>query len=192
MPPPRKLNADIIVATALDLLREGGLDAVTQRAVASRLNVEAASLYRHVPSKERLCALMTLSLFSRQIDQVGKPPSWQKWLSKFARTLWRTQQEIPDCARLVLTTSFTARDYMIMSSQASDCLKHYGIDELAAYRMQLTLQAIVLGLSGLAYGPNSKIIRNLVPAAALLDEAIRALIAGWENRVRDTPNKSIG
>lgn len=184
MPSPRKLNADIIVATAIDLLRERGLEAVTQRAVASRLNVKAASLYRHVPSKERLCALMTLGLFSRQVDKVGNPKTWQEWLIEFGKTLWQTQQEIPDCARLVLTTSFTAHDYMTMSLRVSDSLTHYGIDEAAAYQMHLTVQAIVLGLSGLAYGPNSKIIRDVVPIDKLLNEAVRALIAGWETRLR--------
>lgn len=183
MPAPRKLTVDTIVTTAFDLLQLDGLDAVTQRAIAQKLEVEAASLYRHVPSKERILALVTLTLFKQQIDQVGLPPTWKDWLTNFGKTLWQTQREIPDCARLVITTRFNVQDYAAMSQWASAPLRTYGISRAAALEMQISLQAIVLGLAGIAYGPNSTLIRKIIPVDQLLDEAIEALISGWENRL---------
>src|SRR5262247_3855400 len=47
-----------VVNAALALLDEVGLDELTMRRVAERLNVKAASLYRHVHNKEELLALL--------------------------------------------------------------------------------------------------------------------------------------
>lgn len=49
-----KLSRERVVATALDLMDREGLEAVTMRAVARELGVEAMSLYNHVKDKEDL------------------------------------------------------------------------------------------------------------------------------------------
>lgn len=46
------LSRERIVAVAMDLADRSGLEAVTLRAVAERLGVEAMSLYRHVANKD--------------------------------------------------------------------------------------------------------------------------------------------
>ena len=46
------LNRERIFAVAVELADERGFKAVTMREVASRLDVEAMSLYNHVANKE--------------------------------------------------------------------------------------------------------------------------------------------
>ncbi|UAJ78844.1 TetR/AcrR family transcriptional regulator C-terminal domain-containing protein [Leifsonia sp. ZF2019] len=48
------MERDEIVEEAVALLDEGGYDAVTMRALATRLQVSAPSLYWHFPSKQEL------------------------------------------------------------------------------------------------------------------------------------------
>lgn len=179
MAPPRKISEEAIVACALDLLKRNGLDAVTQRSVAQELGVEAASLYRHVAGKGQLRALMALSLYKEQIDQVGQPPTWQSWLADFGQILWATQREIPDCARLVLTTEFHAQDYASMSCWASAPLITYGIELEVAEKMPMSVQALVLGLAGLADGPNAGQIRQTIDLDQVMEQSLQALIFGW-------------
>lgn len=50
----RPLTRDAIVDAALALVDEGGLEALSMRAIGSRLGVQAMSLYHHVPSKAAL------------------------------------------------------------------------------------------------------------------------------------------
>lgn len=45
-----------IVASAVDLLRDGGWAAVSMAGVASRAGVATGTVYRHVTDKEQLCA----------------------------------------------------------------------------------------------------------------------------------------
>lgn len=48
------LHRDEIVATALQLLDDGGLGALTMRRLGSELGVEGMALYRHFPNKDAL------------------------------------------------------------------------------------------------------------------------------------------
>jgi AcrR family transcriptional regulator len=50
----RPLSRQRILKAAFTLADRGGLDAVTMRAVAAKLGVEAMSLYHHVPSKKAM------------------------------------------------------------------------------------------------------------------------------------------
>src|SRR6266700_1708933 len=52
------LDPDQIVQAALQLLGEVGLDGLTMRRLAERLNIKAASLYWHVRDKEELIVLL--------------------------------------------------------------------------------------------------------------------------------------
>ncbi len=50
----RPLSRDRILKAAFAIADKRGLEAVTMRSVAARLNVEAMSLYHHVPSKKAM------------------------------------------------------------------------------------------------------------------------------------------
>jgi AcrR family transcriptional regulator len=54
----RTLTADAIVATALRIADEHGVDAVSMRRIASELRVGTMSLYHHVADKDELVELM--------------------------------------------------------------------------------------------------------------------------------------
>ena len=56
--PRRALSREAIVATALDVLRAEGIDAVSMRRVAADLGTGPASLYAHVAGKDELLDLL--------------------------------------------------------------------------------------------------------------------------------------
>src|SRR4051812_33822069 len=57
-PPRQPLSQDLIIDTALRVLRAEGLDAVSMRRVAQELDTGPASLYAHESNKEELLELM--------------------------------------------------------------------------------------------------------------------------------------
>jgi AcrR family transcriptional regulator len=61
---PAPLSREQIVQAAIELAREGGIDAVSIRRIAARLGVGATSLYWHVRSKSDLYELMFDAAFS--------------------------------------------------------------------------------------------------------------------------------
>src|SRR5215470_12470711 len=87
--PEPGVTPEQIVATALTLLREGGLKAVTMRNVGTRLGIAAPSLYWHVESKDALHRLMSQAIFDRCLDSVPRSRDWRQWLRDFGLNLWR-------------------------------------------------------------------------------------------------------
>ncbi|WP_372731392.1 TetR family transcriptional regulator [Novosphingobium sp.] len=183
MPAPAKLNLDAILDEAINLLQSEGLEAITMRHLAGRLGVEAPSLYRHTGPKPRLLSAMTLRLFRRQLDEVGVRNSWQVWLDAFGRKLWQTQTEIPDCARLVLSTNFTDAELAMMTEWAAAALRNHDIASEHALAMMMSVQAFVLGLGGLADGPNAAQLRDAVPIETIFETTLGVLIDGWKARI---------
>jgi TetR/AcrR family tetracycline transcriptional repressor len=59
------VNRVTLAATALELIQEDGLDALTMRTLADRSGVKAASLYWHVRDREELLELVADALLAR-------------------------------------------------------------------------------------------------------------------------------
>jgi AcrR family transcriptional regulator len=79
--PAVPLNRDRVVATAMEIADARGAGAVTMRAVASRLGVEAMSLYNHVASKDDLFD----GMIDRVIEQVDLPEDAADWSEALRR-----------------------------------------------------------------------------------------------------------
>lgn len=63
------LTVEVIVDEALDLADADGLDALTVRSLASRLDTSSATLYRHVASVDELLVLM----IDRVLGEIAEP-----------------------------------------------------------------------------------------------------------------------
>lgn len=80
-PAKAPLSRAVITATALELVRQEGLDAVTLRKVADRLDTGPASLYVYVANREELLERM----FDRVLSEVPAVKlSRRKWRERLA------------------------------------------------------------------------------------------------------------
>jgi AcrR family transcriptional regulator len=86
------LTLAAIIEAAIAIADAEGLDAVSMRRVAERLNVGAMSLYTHVPGKDELTDLMidTVAgeLYSDVDEPSRQPGGWQEALRFIARRNW--------------------------------------------------------------------------------------------------------
>ena len=87
------LNRDRIVATAVRIANERGVAAVTMRALAARLGVEAMSLYNHVAGKDDILDGMV----DRVIEQVELPDvaDWREAMRRRAVSARRAFRHHP-------------------------------------------------------------------------------------------------
>ena len=84
------VNREQIVAGALDLLDEGGLEGLTLRQLAGRLGIRAPTLYWHVRDKRELLDLLAAAIMDEALaawrePQPGQP--WWEWLAARARVM---------------------------------------------------------------------------------------------------------
>jgi TetR/AcrR family tetracycline transcriptional repressor len=92
-----------VVRAALALLDAVGLDELTMRRLAERLDVKAASLYRHVRNKDELLALLGDEI-SSEIPFARASGSWQNQLTEMARNVRRGLLAHRDAARVLAHT----------------------------------------------------------------------------------------
>ncbi|NYG98346.1 AcrR family transcriptional regulator [Schumannella luteola] len=74
----RSITQNDVAAVGLDLAREGGLEAVTLRSVASRLGIATMSVYRFVGSKDELLDAVVLIAFDRLELPTLLEGTWQE------------------------------------------------------------------------------------------------------------------
>ncbi|HEX7795573.1 MAG TPA: TetR/AcrR family transcriptional regulator C-terminal domain-containing protein, partial [Vicinamibacterales bacterium] len=99
----RPLDRQLIVRTALELLDEVGLDDLTMRTLADRLNVKAASLYRHVRDKDELLALLGDEISG----EIPLPRETGNWRTQLVEAAWNVRRGLlahRDAARVLANT----------------------------------------------------------------------------------------
>jgi TetR/AcrR family tetracycline transcriptional repressor len=117
------LNRQRIVAEAVALLDEGGLDGVTLRRLAQRLGVQAPTLYWHIRNKAALLTAIAEAILEQEFPPLDPPRDderWQDWLLGIAERLRRAMLAHPDGARVVsaahLSLTMAAISELAMSS----------------------------------------------------------------------------
>ncbi|WP_067492520.1 TetR/AcrR family transcriptional regulator C-terminal domain-containing protein [Nocardia ignorata] len=107
------ITREQIVTAALELLDEQGMDALTVRALAARLDVKAPALYWHVRNKQELLDEMATFVMRRVTDALAAIPrgaDWRADVSAYARVLRSEYLRHRDGARIFSGTRFADPD----------------------------------------------------------------------------------
>ncbi|HTZ45069.1 MAG TPA: TetR/AcrR family transcriptional regulator C-terminal domain-containing protein [Jatrophihabitans sp.] len=110
-PPPGRrragLNRQRVVEETLAMIDEQGLAAVTMRALAARLGVEAMSLYKHVANREALFDAVVTRVIAALAEGGAAPggpaAGWRPYLTGMAREIRRRVVAHPNAFVLVVT-----------------------------------------------------------------------------------------
>ncbi len=94
------LSRAALVSAGLRLVHEEGLDALTMRALADRLNVKAASLYWHVRDRRELLELLGDSILAGV--RGPRPGDWRTVVLRTASALAAAVASQRDAARILL------------------------------------------------------------------------------------------
>jgi TetR/AcrR family tetracycline transcriptional repressor len=96
-----ELDADEIVAAAILILRERGLDAVSMRNVADRLGVSPMPLYTRVGNKAALIDAVADQLLADLAPAAGTGEPWPVYAERWCREL-RSRLKLASDSRLYL------------------------------------------------------------------------------------------
>ncbi|HUB75436.1 MAG TPA: TetR family transcriptional regulator, partial [Solirubrobacteraceae bacterium] len=105
---PAKLTRGAICSAAIGLIDRDGPAALTMRALAQELGVEAMSLYRHVGSKDELLDAVAEQLFA-QIEPRGISSDWAAAVRGYASSVRGLARAHPQAFALVAARSGGAR-----------------------------------------------------------------------------------
>lgn len=148
------LTRDAVLAAALAIIDDGGLDACTMRAVASALGVEAMSLYWHVENKDALLDGVVELILMEVVSEREELTDWRDRLGTFAyvfrNVLLRHRNAVPLLANRRLG-AYTSAGRMTEAGIAS--LEAAGFDRRTAIRAARTVSRYVVGFTLAEAGP---------------------------------------
>jgi TetR/AcrR family tetracycline transcriptional repressor len=99
----RTLTRQRVVAEALALIAQEGVEALTMRALSARLGVVPGALYRHVRSKEQLQDLIVDGVLAEVDCDINHALPWTEQLKVLAHRLQEVLKDHPGVAGLLKT-----------------------------------------------------------------------------------------
>lgn len=146
-PKPRTLNQAKVIDAAFAILDEHGMQSLTLKVLAERLDVQAPALYKHFANKEALYIAMAQRLFDSWAEAVlrSESTSPQELMSIYAKECRTMLLSCRNGARIFseyhqyVSSKFSAHMLSSMSEQ--------GFSEKAAVYSLSTLLSFVIGFS---------------------------------------------
>ncbi|MEO3788869.1 TetR/AcrR family transcriptional regulator C-terminal domain-containing protein [Nonomuraea sp. B10E15] len=139
------MNRSTIISAALELLEEVGLEELTTRRLAARLQVKSPALYWHFRNKRELLDEMARSIQVRQ--DLGPPRAgehWRDWLTRRARERRAILLSHRDGARLIAGSS-PGPDIAAAFDGELNALALQGFTPVRAMRAITTLGSYITG-----------------------------------------------
>lgn len=134
----------LILEAALDIATESGIDAVSMRAVASRIGVTAMALYPYVRSKDALLDGIVDRLISRvQLPAATAP--WEQRLTDLAHAFRKVARKHPSVVSLLFTRPAVTPDAMRLVETIYQALLDAGVPEAEVSRLERLISTVGLG-----------------------------------------------
>jgi len=141
-----QISREAVLAAALALADEHGLEAVTMHAVAKRLQVTPMALYRHVDSKNALLdGLVELLLTEDPLPAGGG--RWDERLTVLAAGIRGTARRHPAVFPLLLTRPAVTPAARTVRDEVQAALREGGLPEAEVVRAERLISTAVLGFA---------------------------------------------
>jgi AcrR family transcriptional regulator len=141
-----QIGRDAILAAALAIADEQGLDAVTMHAVARRLQVTPMALYRHVGSKAALLdGLVEMLLTELPLPAAELP--WEEFLAALAAGIRATAGRHPAAFPLLLTRPAVTPAATGVRDAVHRALRQADVPHAEIARTERLLSTAVLGFA---------------------------------------------
>jgi TetR/AcrR family tetracycline transcriptional repressor len=143
------LTREAIVAAALRVLDEEGLEGFSMRRVADELDTGAASLYWHVGSKDGLLDLVFDEVIGEQVEEVPDPDPrrWQKQFKDVARTARATIRRHRDIVEVSIGRVPLGPNALRYSERVLAILRAGGLPDKLAVEGYLLMFSLVNGFT---------------------------------------------
>ena len=170
----RGLDRASVTAEALRILDEEGREALTMRHLATALDVEAASLYAHVASKDDLVD----AVLDRVLDEVVLPeprPDARSELVAAFESYRRTLIAHPRVVMLMLDRAHRSPSQARLIARSIELLESLWLSTRGAVDAHVTLVAYVLGFIAQEVGRPTATPASVAAASPTLARALRTV-----------------
>ncbi|WP_246843077.1 TetR/AcrR family transcriptional regulator C-terminal domain-containing protein [Allokutzneria sp. NRRL B-24872] len=144
MEPRDKVTREKVLAAALTLVEENGIEGLSMRKLAAAVGVEAMSLYNHVPNKDAVIDGIAELVIQRMVlpEPTG---SWKADLRALADAFRAAATGHPHAARLLLTRQLVSGGSLAASNAALAALRAAGFSSSEAVHALRAVLAFLVG-----------------------------------------------
>ena len=138
------VDRDRITATAMEIIDEVGVDKLTMRALAGRLDVSAMALYHHVEDKDELLRMVGDDVLGRLELPDPESGDWRTVLLSVCVAAVDALLEVPGLSSVLLTRKMLPNARRLVHF----CLHQFergGLDRAAAQEVYAGVQTLALG-----------------------------------------------
>jgi AcrR family transcriptional regulator len=147
-----ELDAEQIVAAAVEILREGGLDAVSMRSVAGRLGVTPPPVYARIGNKHALLGAIAEHFLSDVAPAVKPGEPWPDYARRWTQQMRRRLTAAAD-SRLFLQVKRPT--YLEATRPLLKCMRRDGMSTDAAVRACRLLTWATVGFVAMDHPPSA-------------------------------------
>jgi AcrR family transcriptional regulator len=148
---PARIDRGDVVAAALAVADEQGLEALGLRSVADRLGVTPAALYRLIDGPADLVAIVIEAAVDAATRRVELPDDWRGAVEQSARLLRKVLLEHPMLVEAYQQRPVVSSGSRKLIEQTMAALRSSGLDEAAVVEVYAAVQALVVGYVGLEH-----------------------------------------
>jgi TetR/AcrR family transcriptional regulator, tetracycline repressor protein len=133
-----------IAATAMDIIDEVGVEKLTMRALAARLDVSAMALYHHVEDKDELLRLVGDDILGTLKLPDPESGDWRTNFTKVSMAAVDALLEVPGLSSVLLTSKMLPNARRLVQF----CIRQFersGLDRDTAQEVYAGVQTLVLG-----------------------------------------------
>jgi AcrR family transcriptional regulator len=145
-----QISREAVLAAALELADEAGLDSVTMHAVGRRLGVTPMALYRHVDGKNALLDGLVEALLA-EVTETAAPgseaESWDAQLTALAYAIRDTARRHPAAFPLLLSRPAATPAARQARDAVYEGLREAGLPDDSAARAERLVSTAVLGFA---------------------------------------------
>jgi AcrR family transcriptional regulator len=142
--PRTPLSRDRAITVAVRLADEGGIDSLTMRKLAKELQVEAMSLYYHVPNKDDILDGMVDFVFSQIVLPSADTP-WKKGMRDRAHSARNVLNLHPWAVSLMDSRTSPGPETLAHHNAVLGCLREGGFSVVMAAHAFSLLDAYIFG-----------------------------------------------
>lgn len=189
---PATLTPERIVAAAVEILDEEGLEALTMRRLGAHLGVAAMSLYRHVPNRDALLAEVVTHLFTEAVIELAPAEPWDEALTRFAVAYRGMLLAHPHAVPLLATHPVDTDRGLALLAELLGRFAAAGVGEQDALTVVQSVAVYVLGHAlaqvGTPSGTAPATDPAIDPAATVFydrwfEAGLAAMVSGFERRL---------
>jgi AcrR family transcriptional regulator len=144
--PRLPLNRDRILRRALELVDEGGIEALTMRKLGQALGFEAMSLYNHVANKDDVIAGI-LELVLEETEPPSPDGDWRSSIRQSAVSVYDALRRHPWASPLLMSPSRVTEPRLVYMDTLLERLRQGGFSADTTYHAYHALDGHIFGFS---------------------------------------------